>query len=104
MNKTILVGLAILTISTSAASACTNRTQERHALKPHESAAMKPTASARAMNANAAMTASPAATPGAPQAMPGASSKDHEMRMKKLRDSGYEPKNDLTKDGTMGHQ
>jgi hypothetical protein len=50
------------------------------------------------------MTASPAATPGAPQAMPGASSKDHEMRMKKLRDSGYEPKNDLTKDGTMGHQ
>jgi hypothetical protein len=73
MNKTILVGLAILTISTSAASAWTNRTQERHALKPHASAAMKPTASARAMNANAAMTAPPAATPGAPQAMPGAS-------------------------------
>jgi hypothetical protein len=65
MNKTILVGLAILMISTSAASAW---------------------------------------TPGAPQAMPGASSKDHEMRMKNLRDSGYEPKNDLTKDGTVAHQ
>ncbi len=44
MNKTILVGLAIVTVSTSAVSAWTDRTQETHA-------------SARAMNANAAMTA-----------------------------------------------
>ena len=58
MNKTILVGLAILTVSTSAASAWTDRTDESHAVKPHASAAtMKPNASARAMNANAAITA-----------------------------------------------
>jgi hypothetical protein len=49
MNKTILVGLAILTVSTSAALAWTDRTQESRAMKPY--------ASARAMNANAAMTA-----------------------------------------------
>ena len=49
MDKIILVALAILTISTSAASAWTDRTEESHAMKPH--------ASARAMNANAAMTA-----------------------------------------------
>ena len=49
MDKIILVALAILTISTSAASAWTDRTEESHATKPH--------ASARAMNAYAAMTA-----------------------------------------------
>ena len=49
MNKTILAGLAILMASTSAASAWTDRTEESHAMKPR--------ASARAMNAYAAMTA-----------------------------------------------
>jgi len=50
MNKTTLVGLAIIHMaSTSAASAWTDRTEESHAMKPH--------ASARAMNAYAAMTA-----------------------------------------------
>jgi hypothetical protein len=29
------------------------------------------------------------------------SSKNHEMYMKNLRDSGYDPKNDFTKAGTM---
>jgi len=33
--------------------------------------------------------------------MPGVSSKNHEMYMKNLRDSGYDPKNDFTKAGTM---
>jgi hypothetical protein len=105
MNKTILVGLAILTVSTSAASAWTNRAQERHAMKPHASAAaMKSNASTRALNANAAMTAPPAATPGAPRPMPPASSKDHEMYMKNLHDSGYDPKKDFTQSGTVQHQ
>ena len=49
MNKTILVGLAILMASASAASAWTDRTEESHAMKLHTSA--------RAMNAYAAMTA-----------------------------------------------
>jgi hypothetical protein len=49
------------------------------------------------MNANAAMTAPPAA-------MPGVSSKDREMHMKNLRDSGYDRKNDFTQSGTVQHQ
>ena len=49
MNKAILVGLAILMASTSAASAWTDQIEENHA--------MKPPASAGAMNAYAAMTA-----------------------------------------------
>ena len=49
MNKTLLVGLAILTASTSAASAWTDQAEESHATKPH--------LSARVMNANAAMIA-----------------------------------------------
>jgi hypothetical protein len=49
MNKTVLVGLAILMASTSAASGWTDRTEESPAMKQH--------ASARAMNAYAAMPA-----------------------------------------------
>jgi hypothetical protein len=49
MKVTLLVGLAILTVSTSAASAWTDRANESHATKPH--------LSARVMNANAAMIA-----------------------------------------------
>jgi hypothetical protein len=98
MNKSVLVGLAILTVSASAASAATHRTQERHAMKPHASAAaMKPNASSRAMNANAFAGAPPAA-------MPGMSSKDHNAYMKNLHDSGYDPKNDFTKSGTLRQQ
>ena len=50
MKKAILVGLALLTISTSAASAWTDRNDESRAMKPH--------ASARVLNANAAMAPS----------------------------------------------
>ena len=49
MNKIALVGLAILTVSTSAASAWTDQADESHATKSHWSA--------RVMNANAAMIA-----------------------------------------------
>lgn len=62
MNKTLLVGLTILTISTSAASAWTDRTDESHPTKPH--------ASARVMNAYAAMIA------------PGGETQRHERRQK----------------------
>jgi len=98
MNKTILVGLAILAVSTSAASAGTHRTHHSRAMNPNASAAaMNPNPHARSMNAYAAMGAPPAA-------MPGASSKDRDMHMKNLHDSGYDPKNDLTKSGTMRQQ
>ena len=103
MNKTILVGLAILAVSTSAASAGTHRTNHSRAMNPNamnpnaSAAAMNPNPHARSMNAYAAMGAPPAA-------MPGASSKDRDMHMKNLRDSGYDPKNDLTKSGTMRQQ
>jgi hypothetical protein len=98
MNKTILVGLAILTVSTSAASAWTHRTHHSRAMNPSASAAaVNPNPHARPMNAYAAIGAPPAA-------MPGASSKDHGTYMKNVRDSGYDPKNDLTKSGTMRQQ
>ena len=103
MNKTILVGLAILAVSTSAASAGTHRTHHSRAMNPNamnpnaSTAAMNPNPHARSMNAYAAMGAPPAA-------MPGASSKDRDMHMKNLHDSGYDPKNDLTKSGTMRQQ
>jgi hypothetical protein len=105
MNKTILVGLAILTASTSAASAWTHRPHSQ-SIKPNASAAtMNPKASARSMNANAAMGAPPAAaTPSASPAMPGASSQNHDMYMKNLHDSGYDPKNDYTKSGTVARE
>jgi hypothetical protein len=96
MNKAILVGLAILTVSTSAASAWTHRNHHTRATNPNAStAAMNP--NARPMNAQAAVGAPPAA-------MPGVSSKDREMRMKNLHESGYDPKNDFTASKTMRQQ
>jgi hypothetical protein len=95
MNKTILVGIAILTLSTSAASAWTHRPHHSRATNPNASAAaVNPTA--RPMNANASV--------GPPPTMPGVSSKDHEARVKNLRDSGYDPKKDFTQSGTMRQQ
>jgi hypothetical protein len=77
MNRTILTGLAILTLSTSAALAAH---QTRHD---------------RAMNANASMGAAPMGAAGT------ASSKDHDTYMKNLHDSGYDPKGDFEKNGTI---
>ncbi len=95
MNKSILIGLAVLTVSASSASALTQRAQHNRAMKPITSAtAVKPNPSARTTNAYAAM--------GAPSAVPpGASSKNHELYMKNLRDSGYDPKKDFTAAGTI---
>jgi hypothetical protein len=99
MNRTILAGLAILIVSTSAASAMTtHRSHHSRAVIPNAAAAkMNPSPSARALNANASMAA-PA------PAMPRGSAKDHEAYMKNLHDSGYDPKNDFTKTGTMRQQ
>jgi hypothetical protein len=73
MNKSILVSLAILTLSTSVAFA---------AHKTHHSRAMKPSASAAATNPT---TSGPAGWPGG-----GMSNQDHEMYVKNLHDSGME--------------
>jgi hypothetical protein len=77
MTRAILVGLAILTLSTSAALAA----QRTH----HH----------RAMNAYAAVPAAPA--PG--MWTGGVSSSDRDMYIKNLRDSGYSPKNNFNSFG-----
>jgi hypothetical protein len=73
MNKSILVSLAILTLSTSVALA---------AHKTHHSRAMKPNASAAATSPT---TPGPAGWPGG-----GMSNKDREMYVKNLHDSGMD--------------
>jgi hypothetical protein len=73
MNKSILVSLAILTLSTSVALA---------AHKTHHSRAMKPNASAAATNPTAP---GPAGWPGS-----GMSNKDREMYVKNQHDSGMD--------------
>src|ERR1700741_1750258 len=69
MNKSIVVGLAILAVSTSAALAA-HRTHHSHA-----------------MNAHAAVPA----TPSPAMAIGGVSSSDHTTYMRNLHDSGYNP-------------
>jgi hypothetical protein len=73
MKKSIVIGLAILAVSTSAALAA-HRTHHGHA--------MKPPAPAAAANPNifGAGAASPVMWPG--------SSTDHDMYIKNLHDSG----------------
>ena len=77
MTKSILVSLAVFTLATSAALAAQHRTHHHHAT-----------------NANANMAA-PSPSPG------GASSGNQEMRMRSLRESGYDPKNDFSSSGAM---
>jgi hypothetical protein len=95
MNKAILVGLTILAVSTSAASAATHRAHHARATNPNTSAAAAMNTSTRPMNAQAAVPMA---------ARPGVSSKDREMRMKNLHESGYDPKNDFTASKTMRQQ
>ena len=97
MNKSILVSLAILTLSTSVALAA-HKTHHSRAINPNASAAaINPNPYARPTNAYAAMGAPPAVRPGM-------SSKDHETYMKNLHDSGYDPKGDFTASGTIRQQ
>jgi hypothetical protein len=113
MNKSILVSVAILALSTSAALA---------AYRTHDGRAVEPNAPAAATNASPyaphAMNQSPYGRPmnpnpsgspmsanafaGAPPV--GVSSNDHNQYMKNLHDSGYDPKNDFNANGTMKQQ
>jgi hypothetical protein len=80
MTKSILVGLAVLTLSTSAALAA-HRTHHRHAMNPYGS-----------------VGASPVIWTG------GVSSSDHATYIRNLHDSGYEPKNNFDARGILKQQ
>jgi hypothetical protein len=97
MKKSILVSLAILTLSTSGALA---------AQRTHHSRAMNPNASTAAMNPNRAMNANAFAGTGASPVgwQGGVSSSDRAQYMKNLHDSGYNPKNDFNANGTIKTQ
>ena len=85
MTKSILVSLAILTLSTSAALAAQHRTHHR-----------------QAMNANA-FAAAPA--PASPVGwMGGVSSSDRDLYFRNLRDSGYNLKNNRNSFGNVATQ
>jgi hypothetical protein len=84
MTKSILVSLAILTLSTSAALAA-HRTHHRHAIRP-------------AMNASAGVGASPVVWTG------GVSSSDHALYIRNLHDSRYDPKNNFNANGNVKAQ
>ena len=77
MTKSILINLAVLTLSTSAALAA-HTTHHRHA-----------------MNAQASVGASPVIWMG------GVSSSDRALYIKNLHDSGYNPKNNFKADGNI---
>ena len=101
MNKTILVSLAILTLSTSVALAA-QRTHHSRAMKPSASAAaMNPNPYARPMNPNNAFARvgpSPVVGPG------GVSSGDRDLYFRNLHDSGYDKKQDFNPNGTIRTQ
>ena len=80
MTKSILISLAVLTLSISAALAA-HRTHHRHA-----------------MNAYPNVGASPVVWTG------GVSSSDHAMYIRNLHDSGYNPKNNFNANGTVATQ
>jgi hypothetical protein len=80
MTKSILISLAVLTLSTSAALAA-HRTHHRHA-----------------MNAYPSVGASPVVGTG------GVSSSDHAMYIQNLHDSGYDPKNNFDAKGILKTQ
>lgn len=100
MNKSILVGLAILTLSTSAALAA-QRTHHGRAMKPNASAAaINPNPYGRAMNANAF-----AGTGAAPVGWwGGVSSSDRAQYLKNLHDSGYDTKKNFNASGNLATQ
>jgi hypothetical protein len=80
MTKRILVGLAVLTLSTSAALAA-HPTHHRHA-----------------MNARASVAAPPV------DGMAGMNSSDHATYIRNLHESGYDPKNNFDSKGILKTQ
>ena len=100
MTRSILISLAILTLSTSVALAA-QRTHHSRAVKPNAStAAMNPNPYARPMypNAFAGGGPSPVVWPG------GVSSSDRDQYVKNLRDAGYDRKKDFNANGTVRTQ
>src|SRR3981189_3891853 len=91
MTRSILISLAILTLSTSVALAA-QRTHHTRAVKPNAStAAMNPNPNARPMYPNAFASGGPS-----PVVWPGSvSSSDRDQYGKNLRDSGYDRKKDF---------
>jgi hypothetical protein len=91
MTRSILISLAILTLSTSVALA---------AQRTHHSRAMKPSASAAAMNSNAfgGVGPSPVVWQG------GVSSSDRDLYFRNLHDSGYNLKNNRNSFGNVATQ
>ena len=79
MTKSILA-ITILALTTSGAFAAHHRTHHHH----------------QAMNARSNV--------GAPPVMGGVSSADQATRVKSLRESGYNPKNDFNANGTIKSQ
>jgi hypothetical protein len=100
MTKCILVSLAILTLSTSVALAV-QRTHHSRAMKPSASAAaMNPSPYARPMTSNAfgGVGPSPVVWQG------GVSSSDRDLYFRNQRDSGYNPKNNRNSFGNVATQ
>jgi hypothetical protein len=85
MAKSVLVGLAVLTLATSAALAATDGTTPTPTATHHRHAA-KPAAAAPAAAAPVATAPSPVA--GAFPSFWGVSAADHEMYIKNQHDSG----------------
>ena len=86
MAKSILTAVTILALSTSGALAAHHRGHHHH----------------QAMNARSNVAAPPPMM-GAP-VMGGVSSADQATRIKSLRESGYNPKNDFNANGTIKTQ
>jgi hypothetical protein len=100
MTRSILISLAILTLSTSVALAA-QRTHHSRAVKPSASAAaMNPGPFARPMTSNAfgGVGPSPVVWQG------GVSGSDRDQYSKNLRDSGYDRKKDFNPNGTVRTQ
>lgn len=99
MTKSIVLGLAILALSTSAALAA-HRTHHGRAMNQDASAAaVNPNPHGRAMNANAY-----AGSPPVGGWWGGVNSNDHAQYMKNLHDSGYDPKNNFNSNGILKQQ
>ena len=95
MNKSILA-IAILALSTSGASAWTHHFHHRQAMNAYGSVAAPP-----AYGAPPAYEAYGSAAAPPFVGMGGVSNNDRTMYLRNLHDSGYDPKNDFTKSGTL---
>jgi hypothetical protein len=100
MTRSILISLAILTLSTSVALAA-QRTHHSRAVKPNAStAAMNPSPYARPMYPNAFAGGGPSPVVW----LGGVSSSDRDQYVKNQRDSGYDRKKDFNPNGTVRTQ